>query len=200
MSAQFLNWKVTAILCTLILSGTALFIYEDFKSEQLRQRQQAEAQQQKPWIDFQPDKNHPVRQSAATNVFDIFDEAAKNQPARQKTQTFSDADFLNAPNQKKELTDAEIGIVPAAPVSSPAPIFKFVTPKPPDPILEEMRRANDIAEDRLRYDKIIGRQQQNDLHQQQSDLIWLQSLQTDDLHRIRQIYERQDFRQQYGGH
>jgi len=35
MNAQFLNWKMTGILCTLILSGTALFIFEDFKADQL---------------------------------------------------------------------------------------------------------------------------------------------------------------------
>ena len=179
MNAQFINWKVTAILCTLILSGTALFIYEDFKADQLRQRQQAEAQQkarqsvngQKPWEDFQPETSKPK-----TNVFDIFDEAAKNPPTRERV-----------------LTDAEIGIAPAAPVFSPVRPPQYVTPMPPDPILNEMRRANDIADDKLLFEKLhtpssLDRYMDS---QQLSDLIWLQSRQAADLHRIREIYEQQ---------
>jgi hypothetical protein len=165
MSAKMnLDWKITAILCTLILSGTALFIYEDSKADRLRQWQQAQAEKQKQLPDFATLK--PIT-NAASIGYDILEPETAH----------------------------------VAPVLSPSPTLKFVTPKPADPVLEEMRRANQIASDKLFFEELntpdsLDRYMDR---KQQSDLIWLQSLQADDLHRIRQIYEQQDFRQQYGG-
>jgi hypothetical protein len=109
------SWEIVAVFCVLILSGTALFIYDDFKAVQLKQLQQAGVDKQK-------------KEMSDEDVYGIATPAT----ARQQ----------QAPNIFDSLAPA-----PAAPVFSPARPPQFVTPKPPDPILDEMRRANDIAED-----------------------------------------------------
>ena len=77
-----------------------MFIYGDFKADQLKQQQQAKADKPKqlPGFDIlEPVSNRP----------DIFDEVAKSQPAR-KPLSLEEADRLASGDPKKELTDADI--------------------------------------------------------------------------------------------
>ena len=171
-----LNWKITAILCTLILSGTVLFIYED------SQQRKAETLEHAQQVDQEAKRLNAVASQAMARQAEVD-------------------------KSKKEMSYEEVvGI--ATPTAGQKPWEDFRQPSnpnlilpTPDPILAEMRRANQIAADKLFFEELntpdsLDRYMDR---KQQSDLIWLQSLQADDLHRIRQIYEQQDFRQQYGG-
>lgn len=145
-----------------------MYIYNDSKAERFKQ---------------QP-TSFPVgaaRQQSALEFLDAPTPAAKN--------VFDQIDFVpDAPAARKPLSLEEADrLAPATP-----PAFQYQAPKPADPALEEMRRGNDIAEDRLLFEQLHTPSSLDNYvdSQQRSDLIWLQSLQAADLHRIREIYEQ----------
>ncbi len=202
MNAQFLNWKVTAIVCTLILSGTALFIYDDSKADHLRQRQQAEARQIELIKNSKDLSNQGVYGTATPATAKQLQKVGQNLPGYDIIEPESNVPASPTLKPKPNIFDQFEKVEPSTGTKPWEDFQRARTPSlqltKPDPILAEVRRANDIAQQKLDFERLNEPSEMDKLidRHRQDDLIWLQSLQADDLRRIRQIYEDQDLRRQ----
>jgi hypothetical protein len=111
-----------ALLCVLILSGTAIYIHLDNKAQRIKQAEKP-AVWQPPATDKIISEADPLgilRQKKSLTL----DQANALVSGKQMpdTLTSEEADALIAPNQKKLLTDEAVGFVPAATNANGTPV------------------------------------------------------------------------------
>jgi len=143
-----LQWVI--LLAVFMVCGTAVFIYESAKADQVRREHEAQVAKEKE------EQEEKAEEAARADI------AYRKQVAAQNAATLDKA-FEQMNQTRRDQAQSDLA----------------------EEILAEMKKANGLAQSRLAFERLNSLTHDSSL----SDQNWLLKQQTDDLNRIRQIYE-----------